>query len=103
MVVLVVTWAMTAAAGKWKQLREIPRRERIFITLSGAASAVTWLTYYRGLQLQYTSIVTPADKLLSGVLTVAMAYFIFGEKVNRRTALALGCVACGTVFMSIPG
>jgi transporter family protein len=98
-VVLVMTAGLVAVTGKWRQIPAIPRRELLFIVLSGVASAVTWLTYYRGLQLTMASIVAPADKLLSGAAAVVMAYFVFGERLTKRSALALGCVAAGTVCM----
>ena len=98
-VVLVMTAGLVAVTGKWRQIPAIPRRELLFIVLSGVACAVTWLTYYRGLQLTMASIVAPADKLLSGAAAVVMAYFVFGERLTKRSALALGCVAAGTVCM----
>ena len=98
-VVLVMTAGLVAVTGKWRQIPAIPRRELLFIVLSGVASAVTWLTYYRGLQLTMASIVAPADKLLSGAAAVVMAYYVFGERLTKRSALALGCVAAGTVCM----
>ena len=98
-VVLVMTAGLVAVTGKWRQIPAIPRRELLFIVLSGVASAVTWLTYYRGLQLTMASIVAPADTLRSGAAAVVMAYFVFGERLTKRSALALGCVAAGTVCM----
>ena len=99
LVVLIMTCAMVGTSGKWKQIKGIPRQKMVCLLLSGAASAITWLTYYRGLQLQYASIVAPTDKLLSGVLTALMAYFVFQEQVDRRAALALGCIGAGTVII----
>ena len=99
LVVLVLTGGMVICSGKWKELRSIPRRELTCLLLSGVASAVTWLTYYRGLQLQFASIVAPTDKLLSGVLTATMAYYVFHEKINHRSALALACIGAGTVII----
>lgn len=99
LVVLAMTGGMVFVTGKWKQIHNIPRRELTYLLLSGVASAVTWLTYYRGLQLQYASIVAPTDKLLSGVITAAMAWVVFREKIDRRTALALACIGAGTVVI----
>ena len=96
LVVLAMTGGMVFVTGRWKQIHDIPRRELTYLLLSGVASAVTWLTYYRGLQLQYASIVAPTDKLLSGVITAAMAWVVFREKIDRRTALALACIGAGT-------
>lgn len=98
-VVLAMTGSTVLLTGRAKQLDRIPKKDLFFLVLSGVASAVTWLTYYRGLQLQLASIVAPVDKLLSGLLTVILAFFIFGERVDRRSLAALLCVGAGTVAL----
>ena len=99
LVVLLMTGGMATLTGKWKQVREVPRQELGFLLLSGVASAVTWLTYYRGLQMQYASVVAPTDKLLAGMITALMAWVVFHEKIDRCAALALGCIGVGTVII----
>ena len=91
--------SLALATGKWKDARSIPRRELLFILLAGVASAGSELMFYAGLQLQLTSIVMPVDKLLSGFFTVVLAYLIFREKVNRRSAIALCLIGVGGVII----
>ena len=72
-------------------------KELAFELLAGAASAGTEIAFYAGFKLQYTSIVMPVDKLLSGFITVVLAYFVFGEKVTKRSAIALALIGAGSV------
>lgn len=97
MMVFLLSNGLALSTGKWKHARSIPRRELLFVILAGIATAVMELTFYAGLQLQLTSIVMPVDKLLSGLFTVVMAYFVLGEKVNRRAAVSLCLIGAGTV------
>lgn len=99
-VVLVMAWMMVGVQGKKKELREIPRRELIFICASGVATDASWLCYYRALQEGPASIVAPVDKL-SVLVTVAFSYFVFGEKLGRKQAAGLALLTAGTIAMAL--
>lgn len=97
-VVLVMAWVMVFAAGKQHTLREIPKKEMGFICLSGIATGGSWLCYYRALQDGPASVVVPIDKL-SILVTVTFSYFVFHEKLTRRSGLGLGLIVSGTLLM----
>ena len=97
-VVLVMAWLMVAVQKKGKEARAIPKRELLFICLSGAATGASWLCYYRALQDGPASIVAPVDKL-SVLVTVAFSRLVFGEKLGRRAAAGLLLLTLGTVAM----
>ena len=97
-VVLVMAWLMVAVQKKGKEARAIPKRELLFICLSGAATGASWLCYYRALQEGPASIVAPVDKL-SVLVTVAFSRLVFGEKLGRRAAAGLLLLTLGTVAM----
>ena len=97
-VVLVMAWLMVAVRKKGKEARAIPKRELLFICLSGAATGASWLCYYRALQDGPASIVAPVDKL-SVLVTVAFSRLVFGEKLGRRAAAGLLLLTLGTVAM----
>jgi len=99
--VFILSNGLALVSGKWKQARAIPHRELLFILLSGVASAGMELTFYAGLQLQLTSIVMPVDKLLSGVFTVLLAYFVLRETVTKREIIALCLVGIGSVVIML--
>ena len=99
-VVLVMAWLMVAVQKKGKEARAIPKRELLFICLSGAATGASWLCYYRALQEGPASIVAPVDKL-SVLVTVAFSRLVFGEKLGRRAAAGLLLLTLGTVAMAL--
>ena len=99
-VVLVMAWLMVAVQKKGKEVRTIPKRELLFICLSGVATGASWLCYYRALQDGPASIVAPVDKL-SVLVTVAFSRLVFGEKLGRRAAAGLLLLTLGTVAMAL--
>ena len=99
-VVLVMAWGMVLITRKGGELRHIPRRELLFICLSGISTGTSWLCYYRALSQGQASVVVPIDKL-SIVVTVMFAYFVFGEKLKKRSAAGLFLIVAGTLAMAI--
>lgn len=97
-VVLVMAWVMVFVTGKGKEIKNISRKEGMFICCSGLATGASWLCYYHALQLGPASVVAPVDKL-SVLVTVAFSYFVFGEKLNKKEALGLFLLTAGTVAM----
>ncbi len=99
-VVLVMAWLIVFMSGKQKELRTIDRRSAIFIVLSGLATGLSWLFYYRALQEGPASVVVPIDKL-SILVTVAFGYFVLKEKLKSRPAIGLGMIVIGTLSLLI--
>ena len=99
-VVLIMAWIMVFAEKKSKRLMDIPKKELIFICLSGLATGISWLCYYKALQDGPASIVVPIDKL-SIVITVIFSYFIFHEKLSKKAIWGLILIVAGTLIMLI--
>lgn len=99
-VVLLMAWLMAAVQKKSGGIWKIPRRELLFICLSGVATGTSWLCYYRALQDGPASVVVPVDKL-SVLVTVAFSYFVFGEKLSRRAAAGLTLLTAGTAAIAL--
>ena len=95
-VVLVAAWAMVFVTGKGKQVRRIPKKELMFICLSGLATGGSWLCYYKALHDGLASVVVPIDKL-SILVTVALSYIVFREKLTLRSAIGLLFIVAGTL------
>lgn len=100
-VVLVMAWVMVFATGKQHMLHGIPKGELGFICLSGIATGASWLCYYKALQDGLASVVAPIDKL-SILVTVAFSYFVFHEKLSKKSAIGLAGIVAGTLVMLIP-
>ena len=97
-VVLLFAWALVFALGKHAEIRALDRRTILFLALSGLATGLSWICYFRALQLGPASRVAPLDKL-SVPLVMLFAFLFLGEKMNLA-ALAGGLlITAGAVVM----
>lgn len=99
-VVLVMAWMMVGITGKHHQIKEIKKKELIFIVLSGLATGASWLCYYRALQEGPASVVVPIDKL-SILVTILFSWIVFHEKLSKKAALGLVCIVAGTLLLVV--
>lgn len=99
-VVLVMAWVMVFISGKAGEVRKIPRRELLFICLSGLATGASWLCYYKALQDGPASVVVPVDKL-SILVSVLFSRAVFHEKLPKRAIIGLALLTAGTVIMAV--
>jgi len=98
-VVLVMAWLMVAVTRRGREQRwRMPRRDLLFIVLSGLATGASWLCYFRALQDGPASLVAPVDKL-SIVFTVGFSVWVLHERVTRAAALGLAIIVAGTLLM----
>lgn len=100
-IVLLMAWAMVLITHKTPSLKAISRKELLFICLSGIATGASWLCYYRALQEGPASVVVPVDKL-SILVTVTFSYFVFHERLSKKSGAGLALIVAGTLFMLIP-
>ena len=100
-VVLVMAWLVVFIQKKESGLRQMDRRELLFIIISGIATGASWLCYYRALKDGLASVVISIDRL-SVFFTVLFSYIIFREKQNRRSLLGLLCLVAGTIMLLVP-
>ncbi len=97
-VVLVFAWAIALALGKHGEIRLIDRRTLVFLVLSGMATGLSWLCYFRALQLGPASRVAPLDKL-SVPLVMVFAWLLLGEKLTVPTIAGGLLITAGAVVM----
>lgn len=99
-VVLIMAWMMVFVTGRRHELRDIPKKELLFICLSGVATGGSWLCYYKALKDGPASVVVPIDKL-SILVTLAFSYFVFGEKLSRKALCGLVLIVAGTLLLLV--
>ncbi len=100
LVVLFMAWMIVFAKGKQNQVKTLDKCELRFIALSGLATGASWLCYYYAIQNGVVSVVVPIDKL-SIVVSIAFSYFVFHEKLTKKSALGLCLMVFGTLIMAI--
>lgn len=99
-VILLFAWGIVFAQGSYKQLGTISKTSMIFLIFSGIATGVSWLFYFRALQLGDASKVAPIDKL-SLVLTIVLAGIILKEKVSLTTIIGAILMSVGAIVIGL--
>ena len=97
-VVLIMALMIVFITNNQNTLKHIPKREYIFLCLSGLATGCSWLCFYRALQIGPASLVTPIDKL-SIVVTVVFSHLVLHEKVAKKAWIGLFFIVSGTLLM----
>ena len=99
-VVLLAAWGMVLVTKKGSQLKTIPKKELVFICLSGLATGGSWLCYYKALQDGLASVVVPIDKL-SILVSIGFSALVFKERLSKKAAFGLVLIVGGTLMMLI--
>lgn len=97
-VVVVFVWGIALALGKHGEIRSLDQRTLLFLGLSGLATGLSWLCYFRALQLGPASRVAPLDKL-SVPLVMIFAWLALGEKLNAAAIAGGLLITAGAVVM----
>lgn len=96
-VVLVFAWGIVLAGGEYRELAKVSPRSLTFLVLSGIATGVSWLAYFRALQLGPASRVAPIDKL-SLALTIMLAGIWLKEPITWKLGLGVALITGGTLL-----
>jgi transporter family protein len=96
-VVVIVAWLLVFGSGEHRALGSISKRSLLYLTLSGLATGVSWLAYFRALQLGPASRVAPIDKL-SLPLTIMLAALWLGESIGWRTTVGVTLMTIGALL-----
>lgn len=104
-VVVLFAWAIVFAlakpeAGGWAEVRSLDSRTILFLTLSGLATGLSWICYFRALQLGPASRVAPLDKL-SVPLVIVFAWLLLGEKFNAPVLIGGLLITAGAVVIAL--
>ena len=99
-VIVVFAWAVALATNPGSAVLSLSRRTWIFLTLSGLATGLSWLCYFRALQLGDASKVAPVDKL-SVVFVILLAAVFLGESLNLKTVVGGSLIAAGAVVLAL--
>ena len=97
-VVLLMAWIMVFMVGAQTGITQISRKSLIFLILSGLATGISWLCYYKALQLGAASKVVAIDKF-SVVITIVLAFIILREQINIKSVIGAVLITLGTLCM----
>ena len=99
-VVLLMAWAIVLGKRKAPFVKQVPKKDLLFLVLSGFATAGSWLCYYDAIAQGQVSVVVPIDKL-SVLLTVLFSVLVLKEKFGWKSWLGRGLLVAGTGCMAV--
>ena len=97
-IILIVSALVVWARHEWQRPDGLSGKGVLFLVLSGIATGLSWLCYYRALQLGPASAVAPIDKL-SVVFVVIFAVAFLGERLTWKMGCGASLVALGAILM----
>lgn len=96
-VILVFSWGIVFARREHEALATLNRKAVLFLVLSGVATGLSWLAYFRALQLGPASRVAPIDKL-SLAMTLVLAAVVLKEPLSWKLALGVALMVAGALL-----
>lgn len=97
-VILVLAWSIAFFRGGTNSIGLLTRHNLLFLGLSGIATGLSWIFYFKALQLGKVSQVAPIDKL-SVALAIVFSIIFLGETLTIKTAIGAGCIIVGTIII----
>ena len=99
-VILLMIWCIVFARGEAKGIGALLKQNVVFLTISGVATGLSWLFYFKALQLGKVSRVAPVDKL-SVAIAIILSVVFLKEALTLKTAIGAGLIIAGPVLLAI--
>ncbi len=97
-VILCIAWGLVWYKGNLTEITALSKRNLIFLVLSGVATGLSWIFYFRALQLGKVSQVAPVDKA-SLAIAVLLSVLFLGEVLTWKIALGCLLIIAGTLVL----
>ena len=97
-IILMVAWGIVLARGETKGIATLSKQNLIFLSISGVATGLSWIFYFKALQIGKVSQVAPVDKL-SVALTILLSVIFLGEALTIKTAIGAVLIIAGTLVL----
>jgi len=99
-VILLVTAGILSLRNEWVKPAGLPASSWVFLVLSGIATGLSWLCYYRALQLGPVSKVAPIDKL-SVAIAIVLGVLLLGESLSWPLVIGGGLIVAGAIVIAV--
>jgi len=99
-IILVLVWSVVLIKGEAKDIGSLSKFNIIFLVLSGIATGLSWLFYFKALQIGKVSQVAAVDKL-SVAIAIIFAVLFFKETLTLKTAIGAVLIISGTIFFAL--
>ena len=97
-IILLVAWGIVLARGEAKGISSLSKQNLIFLIISGIATGLSWIFYFKALQVGKVSQVAPVDKL-SVALTIVLSVVFLGEALTLKAAIGAVLIIAGTIVL----
>ncbi|MBS1586054.1 MAG: EamA family transporter [Bacteroidetes bacterium] len=97
-VVLFMAWGIVLLSGQLKELKELSKRNVLFLVLSGIATGLSWIFYFKALQTGDVSKVAPIDKL-SVAIAIGLSFVILKEPMDLKVIIGGLLIVSGTIVI----
>src|SRR5450755_2477416 len=97
-IILLIAWGIVFFRGEYKTIQNLSRHNLFFLVISGLATGLSWVFYFKALQVGKVSQVAPVDKL-SVALTIVLSVIFLGEILSWKTALGALLIISGTIVL----
>jgi transporter family protein len=97
-VVLILAWGIVCITGKQNEILHIGQKNWLFLILSGIATGLSWLCYYKALQIGEASKVIPIDKF-SVVIGMVLAFLVLKETFTIKSIIGGALITIGTFVL----
>lgn len=97
-IILFITWGIVIVSNNTGEVKNLTKQNWIFLILSGAATGLSWLFYFKALQIGDASKVAPIDKL-SVVFTILLSFLILKEPFSWKVLIGGLCIAAGSLVI----
>jgi transporter family protein len=95
--ILPLVWGLVAARGEFGALKTASTQTLVFLALSAVATGISWLAYFKALQMAPASHVAPIDKL-SLPLTITLAAVVLGEPLSPKLIFGVLLMVGGAIL-----
>jgi transporter family protein len=99
-VILILAWAIVFFKSGFSGIPALSRHNLLFLCLSGVATGLSWIFYFKALQAGKVSLVAPVDKL-SVALTIFLSFLFLKEALTLKTLIGAGLIVAGTLVLII--
>jgi transporter family protein len=97
-VILIIAWTIAFVKGSTATISTLSKQNILFLCLSGIATGLSWVFYFKALQIGKVSQVAPVDKL-SVALAIVISVLFLGEVLTWKTAIGALLIIAGTLVL----
>jgi transporter family protein len=97
-VILFIAWGIVLFGGEIKEMKQLTKSNILFLLLSGVATGLSWIFYFKALSVGEVSKVAPIDKL-SVALAIALSFIILKEPIDAKTIIGGSLIVAGSIVL----